>query len=208
MRHELIPTLTYSTPRLRNGFERNIISVYDGCTPAQRTAGFEWYKRAHELALLLSDGDVVKGAGVIAALSANKSWHMNQQLAASAFGGDVRGHVRDALVKVERILLGEAPEDVLPMSVKTGNFYRCIVDPGDAESVVIDRHAHDIAVGEPWGDADRGLSAKGRYALLSLAYRNAAVKIGILPSQLQAATWVSWTEGLAGTSTRTMEHAS
>jgi hypothetical protein len=88
------------------------------------------------------------------------------------------------------------------MDMKTGNFYRCIVDPTDAEAVCIDRHAHDIAVGRPYGDADRGLSAKGRYAVLSLAYRNAAAKLGVLPSVLQATTWVVWTESLAGVKRR------
>jgi hypothetical protein len=86
--------------------------------------------------------------------------------------------------------------------MKTGNFYRCILDPDDQEAVCIDRHAHDVAVGRPYGDENRGLSAKGRYAVLSLAYRNAAAKLGITPSELQATTWVVWTEHLAGTNRR------
>jgi hypothetical protein len=88
------------------------------------------------------------------------------------------------------------------MGLKTGNFYRSIMDPSDPEAVTIDRHAHDIALGRPYGDADRGLGAKGRYAVLSLAYRNAAAKLGILPSELQATTWVVWTESLAGVKRR------
>lgn len=199
---ELIPTLAYSTPHFRGELERSIIETYDDCTDVQCTRGANWYQTAHELASVLADGDVARGAGVIAALSVQKAWDLNQRLARRAFAGDVSGHLRDALVKVERIMSGERPEDVLPMSAKTGNFYRCILDPTDPEPVVIDRHAHDIAVGAPWGSAERGLSVKGRYALLSLAYRNAAASLGILPSVLQATTWVHWTEKLAGTERR------
>lgn len=194
----LIPTLARSTAEFRKGLENEITLTYRRSTHDQRTRGANWYQAAHELASLLADGDVARGAGVIAALSANKAWDMNQRLAARAFQGDVSGHVGDALRKVGRIMEGERPEDVLPMSLKTGNFYRCILDPTDYEPVVIDRHAHDLAVGRVYGNESRGLGVPGRYALLSLAYRNAAASIGILPSQLQATTWVYWTESNAG----------
>jgi hypothetical protein len=196
----MIPTKPSDSTRRR--YIANIVKVYNSATPEQRRAGAEWYRRAHELADFLSEGDVVRGAGVIAALSANKAWDMNQRLAHDAFNGKVHGHTRDNLAKVAKIMAGADPETVLPMSAKTGNFYRCIVDPDDQEAVCIDRHAHDIAVGRPYGDADRGLSAKGRYAVLSLAYRNAAAKLGVSPSVLQATTWVVWTESLAGVKRR------
>lgn len=196
----MIPVKPSDTTRRR--YISNIIKVYNSATPAQRRAGAEWYRRAHELADFLSEGDVVRGAGVIAALSANKAWDLNQRLARDAFAGNAHGHTAENLAKVAKIMAGVAPEDVLPMGMKTGNFYRCILDPNDAEAVCIDRHAHDIAVGSPQGDADRGLSAKGRYAVLSLAYRNAAAKLGITPSVLQATTWVVWTESLAGVKRR------
>lgn len=186
----------------RRRYIRNIISVYERATEDQRARGMAWYPTAHQLADFLSEGDVVRGAGVIAALSANKAWDINQRLAADALNGNAHGHTGTNLAKVARIMAGEAPETVLPMGAKTGNFYRCIVDPTDAEAVCIDRHAHDVAVGRRYGDAERGLSSKGRYAVLSLAYRNAAAKLGILPSELQAITWVVWTEEVAGTDRR------
>jgi hypothetical protein len=196
----MIPTNPSDSTRRR--YQRNIIRVFNSATPEQYQRGANWYQTAHELASLMSEGDVVAGAGVIAALSANKSWPANQKLAGDAFAGNVHGHVGDALAKVEKILAGAAPEDVLPMGLKTGNFYRCIADPSDAEAVVIDRHAHDVATGRAIGNDDRGLSSKGRYAVLSLAYRNSAAKLGELPSVVQAVTWVVWTESLANTSTR------
>lgn len=186
----------------RRRYVRNIIDTYNRATDDQRQRGHNWYPTAHQLADFLSEGNVQMGAGVIAALSANKAWDLNQRLARKAFAGDVSGHTRDNLAKVAKIMSGVDPAEVLPMGMKTGNFYRSILDPSDPEAVTIDRHAHDIAVGRPYGDADRGLGAKGRYAVLSLAYRNAAAKLGILPSELQATTWVVWTEELAGVSRR------
>lgn len=196
----MIPTKPSDSTRRR--YIANIVKVYEQATEDQKRRGAEWYRTAHQLADFLSEGDVKRGAGVIAALSANKAWDMNQRLARDAFNGEAHGHTATNLAKVAKIMAGVDPSEVLPMDAKTGNFYRCILDPEDAEAVCIDRHAHDVAVGRPWGDDDRGLSAKGRYAVLSLAYRNAAAKLGILPSVLQATTWVVWTESLAGVKRR------
>lgn len=186
----------------RRRYVRNIVKVYEQATEDQKVRGSNWYPTAHQLADFLSEGNVQMGAGVIAALSANKAWDLNQKLARRAFKGDVSGHTGDNLAKVAKILAGADPSEVLPMSAKTGNFYRCILDPADAEAVCIDRHAHDIAAGRPYGDGERGLGAKARYAVVSLAYRNAAAKLGILPSELQATAWVVWTESLAGVNRR------
>ncbi|MBK3564460.1 hypothetical protein JHN47_11960 [Streptomyces sp. MBT62] len=67
---------------------------------------------------------------------------------------------------------------------------------------MIDRHAHDVAVGETYGNRDRGLSCASRYALLADCYREAAWRLGELPSTVQAVTWVAHTERIAGTGTR------
>lgn len=187
----------------REGYVQNIIRAYRSATPGQVQRGRTWYATAHELATVLADGATRKGAGVLAALSANKRWTLNCALAERAFKiGRPTGHVRDALRKAERIMLGEDPEDVLPMGSKTGMFFRCIADPSDPDAVVIDRHAHDIAVGETYGDRERGLSNANRYALLAHCYREAAQRLGELPSTVQAVTWVAHTERVAGTSTR------
>ncbi|OII61262.1 hypothetical protein BJP40_06625 [Streptomyces sp. CC53] len=68
----------------------------------------------------------------------------------------------------------------------------------------VDRHAHDIAVGETYGNRERGLSAKSRYALIAHCYREAAMRLEELPSTVQAVTWVVRVEDLAGTGTRPM----
>ncbi|SNS38263.1 hypothetical protein SAMN05216276_1008168 [Streptosporangium subroseum] len=67
------------------------------------------------------------------------------KLAAKAFvEGKPSGHLGDALRKAARIMSGELPEHVLPTGIKAGNFYRCITDPIDADSICIDRHALDM----------------------------------------------------------------
>lgn len=146
---------------------------------------------------MLSEGNARQGAGVIAALSVQKSWTENQRLAREAFanGGLDSGHFRTMLEKLAKIMAGEDPETVLPMTMKTGHFFRCIADPTDADAVCIDRHAHDVAVGERYGNLDRGLGNKARYATLAHAYREAARKLGELPQTVQAVTWVVQTEG-------------
>lgn len=173
----------------REQLVQNILSAWYAATPDQKRRGRAWYRTAHQLAYMLADGDVVKGAGVIAALSANKDWRTNQKLAADALDGNVHGHVTNVLRKVAAIIAGADPLVVLPRDLKTGHFYRCIADPRDADAVVIDRHAHDIAIGERYGKRSRGLSGK-RYALFAHAYREAALRLGELPSTVQAVTWI------------------
>ena len=186
----------------REGYVQNVIDAFNRATAHQKQRGQVWYQTAHDLANLIADGNVREGAGVIAALSANKSWRENERLARLAYVGEPAGHTRDNLRKVERIMTGEDPEDILPMSAKTGHFFRCILDPEDPDPVVIDRHAHDIAVNEVFGNGDRGLESKQRYALLAHCYREAALRLEEIPSVVQAVTWVAHTERLAGTGFR------
>lgn len=192
----------------REDYVRNVVAAYRAATAAQVARGTVWYEVAHDIAEFVSDGNARQGAGVLAALSANKSWRDNQVLAERAYGPNgPGGHTMANVRKVERILMGEDPEDVLPMHAKTGHFYRCIFDPADPDPVVIDRHAHDVAVGVTYGDKPRGLSSKKRYALLAHCYREAALRLGEVPSVVQAVTWVRQTQMIASTGTRDSQHA-
>ncbi|MFG1667622.1 hypothetical protein [Streptomyces sp. Y7] len=187
----------------REQFVRNIITAWHSATPEQRRRGRAWYRGAHELAAKMTDGNPRAGAGVLAALSANKSWSENVRLARQACEvGLTSGHFSDALKKAAQIIEGADPADVLPMERKTGHFFRLIANPADPDAVVIDRHAHDVAVGVTYGQRDRGLSSAGRYALLADCYHEAARRLGERPSTVQAVTWVAHTEGIAGTGTR------
>ncbi|MEU8746560.1 hypothetical protein AB0C39_23235 [Streptomyces parvulus] len=183
------------TEKQRAAYTQAIIDQWNAATPDQVQRGRQWYVTAHEFAAEIAAGETEKGAGVLAALSANKSWSENCRLARKAFlEGKASGHVRDALTKADRIMAGTDPSEVLPMHIKTGFFYVCIADPEHTDAVVIDRHAHDIAVREVYGQRDRGLGAVGRYNALADCYRAAAQKIGEVPSKVQAVTWVAHIE--------------
>ncbi|WP_258308571.1 hypothetical protein [Streptomyces sp. NWU339] len=184
-----------STEKQRAVYTQAIVDKWNIATPDQKRRGREWYATAHEFAAEIAAGNTSKGAGVLAALSANKSWADNCRLARKAFAeGTASGHVHDAITKANRIMAGTDPNEILPMHIKTGFFYVCIADPEHAEAVVIDRHAHDIAVRQIYGQRDRGLGAVGRYNLLADCYRAAAQKIGEVPSKIQAVTWVAHIE--------------
>jgi hypothetical protein len=182
-----------ATPDLatRERYFRNLNDVIARATEDQVARGMAWYPNAHDVARQIGDGDIDAAAGCLAALSAQKTWPVNIALAADALAGEPNGHTAQTLDKVRAILDGADPADVLPMSLKTGNFYRCIADPSDPHAVVIDRHAHDAIVGERWGNRPRGLKGK-RYAMLADVVRDVAKFRGILPSQVQAIAWLVW----------------
>ena len=183
-------------------YVQNIIAKWNAATPEQIAKGRAWYPVAHDLANMLGDGNVRMGAGIIAAMSVQKSWKENVRLATDAANGNVHGHTGRNLDKVRAILSGIAPEDVLPMAAKTGNFYRNIVDPSDPSAVTVDRHAFDIAVNEVNGNRDRGLSNANRYAIIRDAYLTAAKRLDECASTVQAGTWVAQIDMLAGVGNR------
>lgn len=187
---------TTASTRTHQRYVKNIMNTWERATPDQLQRGMNWYRTAHDLADLMSEGNVTAGAGVIAALSAQKSWALNTRMAKRAFTtGELSGHTTDALTKAAKIMAGVDPAEVLPMTLKTGNFYRTILDPEDPDAVVIDRHAHDVAIAKRYGQQPRGLHNKNRYATLAHAYREAARRLGELPSTVQAVTWLVQSEG-------------
>ena len=184
----MIPT-TASDDQLA-GYVASIVAAYRDATPDQLARGKAWYPVAHDLARVIGDGDVRKGAGILAALSPQRKWSVNCDLARDAAAGNVHGQTNAILARVRALLQGGDPAELLPMQLKTGNFWRCIVDPTDPDPVTIDRHAHDVAAGRRFGEREnRGLSNVNRYATLALAYRLAAREVGEIPSVVQAVTW-------------------
>jgi hypothetical protein len=174
---------------------KHIIACYREATDRQLAEGLDWYQTAHSAALALSPDDVMKGAGVLAALSPLKPWHINLRLAVQAFAdGVATGHTGANNDLATRILNGEHVDSVLN-GPKTRNFAHVIANPTDPCAVVVDRHAFDIAIGGVTDDKTRGqLSLKGEYDKFADAYREAARIIGVSPSQVQAVTWIVWRE--------------
>jgi hypothetical protein len=178
----------------------NIIAKYKEASPEFVKGGHEWYDKANEEASTLGRGDVVKGAGIIAALSPQKGWAPNLRMAHElSRTGTTTGQTDVQLKKAQRILAGEHPTDVLNGPKET-NFFHNISDPSNPHHVTVDRHAHDIAVGKPFigmgkkakrSGEDLGLGAMGRYKHFVHAYQHAAGELEIpLAHQVQATTWV------------------
>jgi hypothetical protein len=163
----------------------NILREWDALTPDQIAEGKAWYHVAHSMALGLGNGDIRKGAGILAALSPLKSWEENVKLATQAANGNVRGHFPDACRKASAIMAGADPTEVLPMDAKTGNFYLCILDPSDPNAVAVDRHAAHTALGE---SRKGGLKPK-LYGELKAAFVDAGARRNVLPSVMQAGVW-------------------
>lgn len=171
----------------------NILAVWEDATDAHRDSGMAWYDFAHDFALRISGGDIVRGAGVVAALSPNKAWDQNMILAERAFhDGAASGTLGVAVRKANAILAGADPVDVLGNGLKTRNFYQNIARPDCPEAVTIDRHAYDVALAERNSDNKRYALTPTRYAAFCEAYRDAALRLGILPLQVQAVTWETW----------------
>jgi hypothetical protein len=168
-------------------YRKNIRTAWESLTPRQEYRGYWWYPEAHDFAWFVGKGDVVKGAGIIAALSPQKNWDINRRLAIDASQGDFHGQVNNALDKARRIWDGEAPEDVLPMHKKTGHFYANIARPTDRGYVTIDRHAYRVATCD-WDNGQPNITDKV-YRLIVLAYQLEADALGTIPNVLQAGTW-------------------
>jgi len=184
--------LTYPTD---TAMVRNILREYRACTDDQILAGRDWYGQALQIGLDLSvehSYSVEQCVGVIAALSPQTQWWQNVMLAKQALRsrGMIQGHTEDTMRKVNRILLGEAPEDVLG-GRKVRSFYRNIMDAGMTEDVVtVDRHAWRTVCGRHELGKRNTVPAAG-YALAEAAFIRASQIVGgITPAQLQAAVWV------------------
>jgi hypothetical protein len=176
-------------------FPEHILEMFILSTPRNRREGMAWYDDAHNFARSL-DENVERAAGVIAAMSPVNGWKNNKRCAYEVYCGTVSGlTLPDNQAKAVRILNGEAPLDVLGGD-KVRAFYSTILDPTNPEAIpVIDRHAHDIAVGAkmPNNHPSRSMTEK-RYNQFAKAYSECARSIGVGAPQLQAVTWLEWRE--------------
>lgn len=171
-------------------FTRRILSVYRAATDDDIREGMSWYDDARSFAESL-DTDVSRAAGVIAAVSPMLSWPRNKTVARAIYNGQREGLCLSRNVAAAaRIIDGEHPLDVLN-GPKVRAFYMAIM--GEGESVTLDRHAIDIAVGRTLSDSERSMYAGARNRrVIHAAYVNAAHRAGISPAAMQAITWVTW----------------
>lgn len=191
---------------------RNITAIFRAATDADRTESRQWYRQARALAEELAakyPRDVDAAAAVIAVLSPRLSWPKNVELAWRVFDLYFAGVSKGEILadwpgikvnanKALRILAGETPDDVVG-GPKVRSFWFTIVDPTDPRTVVIDRHAFDVAANRPLTDEVRGrlLGRRGAYDSVAELYRRAAKILSaefgtITPAEVQAVTWTYW----------------
>lgn len=131
-----------------------------------------------------------RAVGVIAVLSPMVSWPRNKTLARAHYAGTFGGCLSANSVKAQRILSGEPVESVVS-GVKVSAFYAAIM--GDTDSVTLDRHAIDVAMGRTLPDSERNAqSGTKRREPIVKAYRSASRITGYSPAELQAIVWVGW----------------
>lgn len=179
---------------------RNVTRAYRAATEDQRARGIEWYSRARDLAEELDPSDIDRAAAVIAVLSPRQSWSRNVDLARQAYSltsgvhpssvvwtAEKRTERRAWILtelptlgrqreQVARLLVDGADPDDMVSGPKVRAFWRTIVDPFDPRTVVVDRHAIDVACGQVLDDHTRGalVGRKGAYDILASCYIRAA----------------------------------
>lgn len=173
-------------------FEANILAAYRACSEDDIAHGMTWYESAMSVADSLTPWNSAIGAGIIAALSPMTSWPENIKKARMVVETGETYGLKANVAKARRILNGESPLDVLK-GRKVRAFYLNIIGESSAETVTIDRHAIDIALGKVCTDAERSpyFGVKGNRAMVS-AYLSVAETLGITGAQLQAIVWVYW----------------
>lgn len=179
-------TLRRLAGRSLESVTRRIVATYRQASPAELAAGASWYADANAIAALIADGDIVRGACIIAALSPRQSWARNvlgaREIAAgnNAPSGFFGASIRKAIA---------CRDSADPLAACTGekiqSFARNII--GDYESVTVDVWALRVALGESADDYPLG--NVGAYAAIATAYRRAAARIGVAPAVVQAVTW-------------------
>ena len=190
----------------------NILAVYDGATPDQRHAGMGWYPTALRSAegIALGTGlPIATVVGVMAALSPSNKWARNvADTAALCHAFKLGG--RAAALEVPTCtfntmkhrglevlaLPSPCPEAIASIihgkkGRKVRSFFHCIRSGGQ-QDVCIDGHAYNITVGTRAALHKVPSLGQGKYAWLQVAYATAAEARGVLPSEMQAVTWVAW----------------
>lgn len=184
----------------------NILAVFETVDLADASVGVEWYADARDFCATLAAEtgySVAQVAGVVAATSPLNAWESNKSLAARILraGGLSEGYLSLGLRKCDAILAGADIEATLN-GQKIVNFYRSIASAG-ADGVCIDRHAHDIAMGRRYTDADRPSIGKRLYESMAAAYVLAAEALqgeglDISPAEVQSVTWEAWRQVWGG----------
>lgn len=185
----------------------NLLRYYNLCTPEEIEQGKNWYREANEFCRELAETygvEVWKVAGITAALSPQTSWNQNCQWARQFIQNRGRAFIanRERTIKAKNIYKAtdhSGVEDMLgadPTSAKkTKAFYRNILLPGYCDTVTIDRHHLAACLLRPERlrpiDNREAKITHVQYDFLAHCTALVARKVGMVPSECQAAIWLA-----------------
>ena len=165
--------------------------------------GLYWYYDAHDVAAELCPSNTIRGAGILAALSPQTSWTLNQELAfALVRDPDTNpGTFTHCYEKARDIYYGADPASRL-RGRKVRSFFHNIAYPDTSNHVTVDRHMID-AMTRARGFASmkeaKVLERPGVYTYAAGVLRAVARTTPhpheprpLLPSELQAVLWCAW----------------
>lgn len=176
----------------------NILATWERATPEQRRVGADWYPTyGRMLATLAGDYGfpVDRVTGAFAWLSPRVTVARNVEMLVSLLSETARGidpftsgttySMWDLLRKAELVLGGDFSTLALDSKTrarKVRSFYRNLM--GDDSVVTVDVWAARVAGIEDPAPAGR------RYLAVQDAYLDAAHRVGVSPTVMQAVTWV------------------
>jgi len=175
---------------------KNILDVFDMSTLEQREEGKQWYIKAHEMCFdvalkyMMPEHQVV---GILSALSPRTSWEINQRKLQEVLSKGTTFATGLQMDKVKRIFQTDFESTVLDIlnGEKTKNFYLNIKKPSSPKAVTIDTHAIRVAYKDFRREISEPSMKPNQYRFFAEGYVDVAKKLNVLPSQLQAITWVS-----------------
>lgn len=173
----------------------NLNIVYNNCNSDDLKNGRAWYENAKSFSIGLSKKyniTELQSAGIIAALSPQKSWEQNIIIAEKFIesNGAVSVHTGTQMSKAKHILYNSViPEEVYATlgGMKTKNFFQNIYDPDCKDYVTIDRHHLNLCSRENIESC-----TDKQYEFLKNETIIFANRVKMIPSELQATLWVCW----------------
>jgi hypothetical protein len=186
-------------PVARQGSPAHILAVYQALTPDQRSAGRAWYAEAYAQAAAIGSQHgypVTVAAAVIAALSPSVAWRRNLEQAAQVLDAVRRGWTPAQVgltaypvCKKRAFAIARTGDVGLLAGPKTSAFFANIAWPDQAGPVTVDRHALRIWLG--LSESGAVTCSRRTYYAAVADYIAVAEAVGVLPHEVQAATWLT-----------------
>jgi hypothetical protein len=182
----------------------SIVRFYELATHSELREGMEWYTQANDYCKELAGRfgiSLQQSAGIIAAFSPQAGWIENKRYAVSFLinpKNRLRSLVQDK--KAKKILRLKGEDEIYhalaitDAAYKTKSFFLNILNPDVALGCTIDRHAIAVCIQSPDNvfalDKSYTKPTRVQYNFFQTCYCKAALKLDILPQQLQAITWI------------------